>query len=274
MRLWRFGDEPIMMIRRLARLASIFIVLVLTAPGGDARDIGRGYLDAAHAVDPSKFLPAPPAPGSAAFADDQYAFEFTRTLKGSKRWLLAEQDNKSDLASLAADFSCALGFALDRKHAPQFFTLIGKTGTDIGHTVGTGKKFFARLRPLVGNDAPICIERGDIAKSYAYPSGHTTQGWTFTLILAELVPDRADEIAARGRAYGESRVVCGVHWASDVAAGRVAASTLVAALHGSKAFRADMDRARKEIAAFRKSAPRPDPKSCTVMNAAAAKQPW
>ena len=262
------------MMRRWARLGSVFIVLLLAVQGGDARDIGSGYLDAAHAVDSSKLLPAPPAPGSAAFAEDEYAFEFTRTLKDSKRWLLAAHDNKSDLDSLAADFSCALGFTLDRKHARHFFALSGKAGADIGYAVGSGKKFFARSRPLADNDAPICIERGDIAKSYAYPSGHTIQGWTYTLILVELVPDRAVEIAARGRAYGESRVVCGVHWASDVAAGRVAASALVAALHGSKAFRADMDKARKEIAAFRKAAPRPDPNSCTVPNAAAAKQPW
>ncbi|HEY0281009.1 MAG TPA: phosphatase PAP2 family protein, partial [Rhizomicrobium sp.] len=154
------------------------------------------------------------------------------------------------------------------------FTLIEKAGADASHTVGAGKKFFARPRPLVGNDAPICIERGDIAKSYSYPSGHTTQGWAYALILAELVPDRTNEIAARGRAYGESRVVCGVHWASDVAAGRVAASALVAALHGSRAFRADMNKARAEIASFRKTAPPPVQKICAVSNAAAAKQPW
>jgi acid phosphatase (class A) len=31
------------------------------------------------------------------------------------------------------------------------------------------------------------------------------------LILAELAPERATPILNRGRAYGESRVVCGVH---------------------------------------------------------------
>ena len=262
------------MIRRWARLLSVFIVLLLAAQGGEARETHSGYLDAAHAVDSSTFLPAPPAPGSAAFAEDEHAFEFTRALKSTERWLLSAQDNKSDPDSLAADFSCALGFTLDRKRAPHFFALIGKAGADVGYTVGSGKKFFARPRPLVGNDAPICIDRGDIAKSFAYPSGHTIQGWTYTLILAELVADRAVEIAARGRAYGESRVVCGVHWASDVAAGRVAASALVAALHGSKAFRADMDKARMEIASLRKTAPRVDPNSCAVPNAAAAQQPW
>jgi acid phosphatase (class A) len=262
------------MMRRLARLAAIFLVLVLAASGDGAGESHGGYLDAARAVDSSTFLPAPPAPGSAAFAEDKYAFEITRALKGGERWLLAAQDDKSDPDSLAADFSCALGFALDRKHAPHFFALIGKAGADIGYMAGSGKKFFARLRPLVGNDAPVCVERGDIAKSYSYPSGHSTQGWTYALILAELVPDRAGEIAARGRAYGESRVVCGVHWASDVAAGHVAASVLVAALHGSKDFRADMDKARKEIASLRKTATRPDPKLCSVANAAAANQPW
>ena len=87
------------------------------------------------------------------------------------------------------------------------------------------------------------------------------------------MPDRAGEIAARGRAFGESRVVCGVHWPSDIVAGREAASTVFAALNGNKAFRADMEKTRLEIAGLRKTAPAPDAAACAVPNAAAAKQP-
>jgi acid phosphatase (class A) len=234
-----------------------------------------GYLDQAHQIDPVKFLPAPPAPGSAAFEADKYAFEFTRTLKDSERWKLAANDDKLDLDSIASNFSCALGFTLERKSAPRLYALLKKVGADAGSAIGAGKTFFARPRPVMGNSEPICVsDRSGYEHSYSYPSGHSTLSWTYTLILVELVPDRAGEIAARGRAFGESRVVCGVHWPSDVVAGRETASTVFAALNGNQAFRADMEKARLEIAGLRRTAPRPDPASCSIPNAAAAKQPW
>jgi len=71
------------------------------------------------------------------------------------------------------------------------------------------------------------------------------------LILAELAPDRSNAILARGLAYTESRVICNVHWSSDVAAGRVMGAAAVARMHGDPVFRAQLEKARGEIAALR-----------------------
>ena len=115
------------------------------------------------------------------------------------------------------------------------------------------KDRYGRRRPYIGNDAPICIARGTSLDSTAsYPSGHTTIGWTIALLLTELAPDRAAEILARGRSFGESRIVCGVHWLSDVQAGTLNGATLVAAVHSSPEFRSDMQQAGREIAAARR----------------------
>jgi len=46
--------------------------------------------------------------------------------------------------------------------------------------------------------------------------------------------------------YGESRVIVGAHWQSDVDASRVAASIGYAALHGSAEFREQMAKAQAE----------------------------
>ena len=46
--------------------------------------------------------------------------------------------------------------------------------------------------------------------------------------------------------YGESRVIVGAHWQSDVDASRVAASIGVCALHGSPEFREQMAKAQEE----------------------------
>jgi acid phosphatase (class A) len=109
--------------------------------------------------------------------------------------------------------------------------------------------------PLPDRRGPICVDKTEgLAKSPDYPSGHTTWGWTVGLVLAEADPAHATAILSRARAFGESRLVCGVHNASAIEAGRTNAAALVAALHGSKAFRDDLDAVRDEIAELRKSA--------------------
>ncbi len=52
-------------------------------------------------------------------------------------------------------------------------------------------------------------------------------GWTWAMSLAQLAPDRTAPLLARGRAIGDSRVVCGVHNESAVDAARVAATAVM-----------------------------------------------
>ena len=60
---------------------------------------------------------------------------------------------------------------------------------------------------------------------------------------------------ARGRAFGDSALVCGTSAASAVTAGREAGAALVATLHADPAFAADLADAKREIAAARGPAP-------------------
>jgi acid phosphatase (class A) len=255
-------------MKQIWRLSMALLLL-----SGNAAAADGSYLPPAEHVDTTKFLPPPPAAGSATLAADRDIFERTRALKDSDRWQLAIDDDKLDTDALATDFSCAAGFTLNRRSAPRFLTLFDKVRADAKTTMGSGKSVFQRPRPLVGNDAPICTPRDKYAGSFSYPSGHEITGFSFALILAELVPDQAAAIAARGRSFGESRVICGVHWQSDIEAGRLAASTLVAALHGNAAFRAELDAARTELAQARRTTPAPDGGVC-ARQAAANRQPW
>src|SRR5262249_7269104 len=112
-----------------------------------------------------------------------------------------------------------------------------------------------RLRPLVGNDAPICVARDpQLGTSYSYPSGHAAVGWAWGLALAEAQPERAAAILKRAQAIGDSRVVCGLHYPSDVTAGRIVRAGVVAVEHDSAEFRADLVAAKAEIDARRAQA--------------------
>ena len=80
----------------------------------------------------------------------------------------------------------------------------------------------------------------------SYPSGHTSLGWSTALVLAEMVPELQDTLLRTGFQYGESRVIVGAHYQSDVDAGYLCGTTAVAVMHASEYFQKDLEAARKE----------------------------
>ncbi|MBS1179781.1 MAG: acid phosphatase [Proteobacteria bacterium] len=66
-------------------------------------------------------------------------------------------------------------------------------------------------------------------------------------MLVDAGPRRMDALLQRGHAFSQSRVVCGVHWQSDVDAGRVIGAAAVARLHADDTFRAQVAPARDEV---------------------------
>lgn len=91
----------------------------------------------------------------------------------------------------------------------------------------------------------------------SYPSGHSTRGMADALILAELVPDARQALLDRGRRIGFDRVIAGVHFPSDVVAGRVLGQAIARALLADPRFRTAVKAAQAEIAAARGSATAP-----------------
>ncbi len=211
-----------------------------------------GYLDAP-AFDSRALLPAPPAPGSAAQAHDDAVAQRSLALHGTPRWRQATVD--ADLTFPAAEplFACALGVTISREATPHLVRLLRRSLADASNAGRAAKDHWQRGRPFVRNAAPVCTP-GDVprmAGSASYPSGHTAIGWTWALALVELAPERADLLLQRGRAFGESRLVCNVHWHSDIVEGERVGAATFARLQASPAFRADMAAAHDEIAAQR-----------------------
>ncbi len=83
--------------------------------------------------------------------------------------------------------------------------------------------------------------------SPSYPSGHATVGAMNAILLARMIPERRAALFARGWAYGDARVISGVHFPSDVEAGRILGTVLVGLLDQDPRFRADQDASRHEL---------------------------
>ena len=101
------------------------------------------------------------------------------------------------------------------------------------------------------NGQEICTpdDASKLRSDGSYPSGHTSVGWAWALILSEVAPNQRDQILQRGMDYGRSRNICNVHWHSDVQAGQLIGAATVAQLHTNPEFRADLRAARTEVKA-------------------------
>ena len=233
-----------------------------------------GYLGAAAVPDTLSILPPPPAKGSLPEQWDRKVFTDTRALVGKPRWTLAAKD----AVDYFTVYDCVFGVRLESASLPKTFALLRRVGSDASLVTNRPKDHYQRPRPFIGTTQAICREdqREGLTKSWSYPSGHATFGWAAGLIMAELAPDKATAILMRARAFGESRTVCGVHYVSDIEEARTNGSALVATLHGNGDFRADIEAARAELAAWRAKggAPAPDPALCKMEAEASAHTPW
>ena len=229
-----------------------------------------GYLgDRAPAA--KDFLTPPPAADSAEGRAEIKIFHETRTLVGSARWKMAARDAAFNMWPT---FSCALDAKLTPDEIPLTLRLIRRTMADVGPIIGQEKNYYNRPRPYTVAKGDTCVPTNNLSPNGSYPSGHSTAGWTWTLLLAELVPDRAGQIIGRGRAFGESRVICGVHYPSDVVAGETIATTVMSALQNNPDFIADRKAAQKELKAAIASAPKPDAARCTAESKLVRQRPW
>ena len=71
------------------------------------------------------------------------------------------------------------------------------------------------------------------------------------LILSEADPAHANALLKKGIEFGESRLICGFHYPSDLVAGRLAASAMFARLHANTEFQTDIADLKQEVAALK-----------------------
>ncbi|MFC3068243.1 acid phosphatase [Phenylobacterium soli] len=212
-----------------------------------------GYLKSDD-IDGEAVIGPPPAPESPRGQADRQIYLATRAEAGSPRWSEAVRDNDLWKGGAVERYGCALGVRIDAKATPVTYRMLQRIELDV-RTVGTPPKdHYGRIRPLIGDDRPVCVPREDWMKTNAsYPSGHAMAGWAWALVLSEIEPAKTGPLMAAGSAIGDSRVICGVHYQSDVEAGRKLGAAMVARLHSEPQFRKDLAAARAELARDRKA---------------------
>ena len=230
-----------------------------------------GYLQDAERADSLAMLPPPPAPGSAAFANDEAVREAATRLKDTARWELAAVDAELIKPSMLQTFSCALGVPVNQTDTPNLARLLRRTLSDGSLSTRGAKAHYQRVRPFVAHHEGTCLPHDEesLRKNGSYPSGHTAIGWIQALVLAQVSPANADALFSRGIAFGESRVVCNAHWQSDIIEGKVVAAATFALLQKNAAYQQDVSLAAADVTNAKAMGLKPN-KDCAAEAAALA----
>ncbi len=208
------------------------------------------YLNDSDVADSYNLLPPPPAYDSVAFLNDQAQYNKGYMLRKTERGAQAAKDADIDAKSVAASFSESFGLKISKDNTPEIYKLMSKMVEDAGDlSTRAAKEHYMRVRPFAFYGVNTCNmkDQKTLSTNGSYPSGHTAIGWATALVLAEINPYRQNEILKRGFEIGQSRVICGYHWQSDVDAARVVSSAVVARLHANDEFNAQMKLAKEEF---------------------------
>ena len=213
-------------------------------------DGGREFIDPAVVVVERVIAPPPPAGSAAERAelDEMLRIQIQRTPAQAER---AKGDADTSIFRFADAIGSPPGF--EEGKLPRFAALFTKIRRAETAVIGPAKDHYARPRPYVTEPKldPAIARPG----SFAYPSGHAAWAFAVGFVLADMLPEKRAEILARAGEFAHNRVVGGVHYPSDVDAGRVAGSVLAAFLFASPEFRAEERLASAELRAALKFPP-------------------
>jgi acid phosphatase (class A) len=217
----------------------IFVLLLAVAGPAAAQDfvfLSKGE------VDLTRLLAPPPDESS-----DQEKRDLAAVIDAQKARTPPQVERAvADNAISIQRFSDVLGPRFEVEQLPAFTAFFNRMQGDSRLVVLATKDAWNRRRPFLVSDDVLFVgaKPGSVG---SYPSGHATFGYLTAIVLAEMLPEKRAALFTRGREYGDNRVIAGVHFPTDVEAGRIAATVIAAALMRSPAFRSEFETAKAEL---------------------------
>jgi acid phosphatase (class A) len=209
---------------------------------------GCGLADAAALLGPvqidgSRLLPPPPVAGSPQAQAEVAELHAIAGRATPDMMTAAKHDSDDERPDL---FNNVLGF--DLMALPATSKLLNDVVQEQSADAGAAKKFFHRDRPwIVDASIASCEMHAPGPARTSYPSGHATLAFSTGVVLAALMPDKAQAILERAREYAENRLVCGMHFRTDIMAGQDLGTIVAVRLMQDPHFAAEMDAARAEL---------------------------
>lgn len=217
-------------------------------------DVANPYFSSPEMPNALHYLPGPPQTNEMRFAYDTAQYQWGKRMRSTARGEKAKADAEYSIERMSAIFSPIMGITISKANTPELWKLLTDATKTANRACDSAKITYMRKRPYMVFNEPTLVpeDEEDLRHNGSYPSGHTTLGWTTALILVEINPAAEDDLLREGFEYGQSRVIAGFHWQSDVDAARVVASAAFARLHTSPAYLKQLQKAQKEFAKKKK----------------------
>jgi acid phosphatase (class A) len=230
------------MMRPSTRLVSLVAALLMPF-AAQAAPAQLHFLNPAQ-VDPSLVLPPPPADTSDTTKAELAELDQIQATRSEAEFKRATVDNDNETPAL---FETVLGPSFDLSKLPATAKVLNDAANEEKAAASLAKKYFHRSRPYVFDTTLKTCEAHDANPQNSYPSGHATLGFATGVVLAALMPAKAQVILARSADYAHERLVCGVHYRSDIVAGQVLGTAVAIQLLANKDFRSEFDAAVAEL---------------------------
>jgi acid phosphatase (class A) len=223
-------------------LLTVSIALMAISAASNAIAADTYYISPTE-VDLLQILAPPPAPDSPAGKADLQAVIATVDARTDADIKQAQEDDKRTVFR----FADVMGPNFNAETLPLTAQLFQHVYEDGNAATLAAKNFFQRKRPFVVDpDIKIIVNQ---PPDFSFPSNHSTFGNESGILLAAMVPEKANAIFARAAAYAHNRVVAGVHFPTDVEGGRIAASVIDNTFLHNPRFESDFAKAKAEVRA-------------------------
>lgn len=222
-------------------------MVLLMVPAVFSQTARKAMFVSAEELDPTGILMNPPARDSDQTKADLAELHRLQETRSPGQVLRAQTDESEEDIFI---FRNVLGERFNRESLPMTALLSDHIRNDSGIVVNPAKAFFQRVRPYHLDETikPVCKVK-EARTDYSYPSGTGTTGYLEGLVLSLIVPEKRDAILARADDYAHNRLVCGVHYPSDIVASKQVAYAAIGIMMNNPQFNKELAAAKAETRA-------------------------
>ena len=239
-------------MKKFFAMAAAAMMAASTAFAAGDETNGHAYFTKAELPDMTKILPPFPAFESARFVADQSQHLWGKLMRQDEaRAAQAKSDAVYSMQTAIDAYSPLFGLDITKDDTPAIYAILQDVLASCDSIYSGAKAEFGRQRPYAYYDEGTLLPEKEEKHRYegSYPSGHTVFFWTSALLLSDInqTNEAMEKLLARGYEFGQSRVIAGYHWQSDVDAGRMAGSVLYQLIRSHERFIEQLAKARAEF---------------------------
>ena len=228
-------------------LTSTFLLAAALSFAQSQKDERTPFIAPDAAPKLERVLPPPPGLTDSRFYDDWTQYQWGLSVRDSERGLQARSDAFLNAFYFMERFSPVMDHPVTQEANPKLYLLLQRAHATEWNSNASVKAYYHRVRPYQQFKEPTLVPEHESPTDYSsYPSGHTMVSWLVGMILTAIDPQHTEGIMKVAYEMGQSRVIAGYHYQSDIEAGRYSASILFARLCAEPEFMTLLEQARQE----------------------------